>query len=379
VLVAEEDLFSSNGSRLPVRNRFHALCPYFAMFPESFAETWIERLTKPGDLVLDPFCGRGTAPFQALLMGRRAVGNDINPVAFCLTKAKSGAPLKSSVLGRIGRLESGFDARSWEPRKRSLPPFFQAAFSRVTLRQLLYLRDALDWRGSRVDAMIASLTLGSLHGESERYDTYLSNQMPRTISTKPDYSLRFWAQRGFTAPERDVFALLRDRTAYRYESTMPRGEAHVLNLDMRELSRADLPVPVKCVITSPPYLNVTDYGEDQWLRLWFLGGEPHPTRGVISRDDRHRNADSYWRLIADMWRMLSAIVAPRANIVVRLGGRGPEPDQLIAALSGTAKVASRRVRLVEYSVSEIARRQTDAFRPGTIGCRYEIDAVFSIA
>ena len=35
-----------------MRHRFHALCPYFAMFPESFVETWIDRLTKPGDLVL---------------------------------------------------------------------------------------------------------------------------------------------------------------------------------------------------------------------------------------------------------------------------------------------------------------------------------------
>ena len=59
-----------------MRNRFLSLCPYFAMFPESFAETWIERLTSPGQVVLDPFCGRGTTPFQAVLMNRRAIGVD---------------------------------------------------------------------------------------------------------------------------------------------------------------------------------------------------------------------------------------------------------------------------------------------------------------
>lgn len=128
----------------------------------------------------------------------------------------------------------------------------------------------------------------------------------------------------------------------------------------------------------PPYLNVTEFGEEQWLRLWFLGGETRPTRG-ISRDDRHRAADSYWRLIADMWRTLSAVLAPKASIVVRLGGQGLEPEQLTSALAGTAMVASRRVRMVEHSVSEIARRQTGAFRPGTIGCRHEIDALFTMA
>jgi hypothetical protein len=361
-----------------MRNRFHALCPYFAMFPESFAEMWIDRLTRPGDVVMDPFCGRGTAPFQALLMNRRAVANDINPVAFCLTKAKLGAPVKSSVLRRINELERGFVSRSWESRRRTLPRFFDVAFSRSTLRQLLYLRDSLNWRTSRVDAMVASLTLGSLHGESERYDTYLSNQMPRTISTKPDYSVRFWERHGYVAPERDVFKLLRNRAAYRYESVAPRGESQVFNLDMRELSRAQLLGPIKCVVTSPPYLDVTDFGEDQWLRIWFLGGESTANRNVISRDDRHRASDSYWRLIADMWRVISAIVAPKASVVVRMGGKGLEPDQLVAALSGAAQVAPRRVRIVEHSVSEIARRQTDAFRPGTTGCRHEVDALFTV-
>jgi hypothetical protein len=349
------------------------------MFPESFSEAWIERLTKPGDVVLDPFCGRGTAPFQALLMDRRAIGNDINPVAFCLTKAKLAAPARASVMRRINELERAFDARSWEPRRRVLPLFFQVAFSRSTLRQLLYVREALDWRRSRVDAMVASLVLGSLHGESEKYDTYLSNQMPRTISTKPDYSVRFWERHGFVAPDRDLFALLRDRTTYRYESEVPRGDARVFNLDMRELSRVKSLGQAKCVVTSPPYLNVTDFGEDQWLRIWLLGGVPRPTRGVVSRDDRHRGADNYWRLIADMWRMLSAVVAPRASVVVRLGGKGLEPEQLVAALAGTAKVAPRRVRMVEHSVSEITRRQTDAFRPGATGCRHEIDALFSVS
>src|ERR1700693_3966210 len=99
------------GTNWNMRNRFHALCPYFAMFPESFAETWIERLTRPGDLVLDPFCGRGTAPFQALLMDRKAAGNDINPVAYCVSRAKLGAPAEASVHRRIARLQGEFEPR----------------------------------------------------------------------------------------------------------------------------------------------------------------------------------------------------------------------------------------------------------------------------
>jgi len=58
---------------------------------------------------------------------------------------------------------------------------------------------------------------------------------------------------------------------------------------------------VKLVITSPPYLDITDYHEDQWLRLWFLGGAAKPVTGQ-GKDDRHRRIDAYWQFLRDAWK-----------------------------------------------------------------------------
>ncbi len=69
------------------------------MFPESFAERWIKRLTKPGETVLDPFSGRGTTALTALLCGRNAISSDVNDVAICLTKAKTSPPPPAPVEG----------------------------------------------------------------------------------------------------------------------------------------------------------------------------------------------------------------------------------------------------------------------------------------
>lgn len=361
-----------------MRNRFHALCPYFAMFPESFAEHWINKLTKPRDLVLDPFCGRGTAPFQALLMGRRAMGNDVNPVAFCITRAKTNAPTYDAVMKRLRRLEDVFVADDWERQRQRMPRFFKVGFSPTTLRQLLYLRHELAWRTSKVDCMIAALVLGSLHGESERSPSYLSNQMPRTISTKPDYSVRFWEARGLVAPRREAFDLIRSRLRFRYESERPSGQAAVRLGDMRDLHRVELDGPVRCVITSPPYLDTTNFEEDQWLRLWFLGGPPKPSPGRLSRDDRYDTADQYWRLIGDMWRTLGQIVDPGAYVVVRIGGKKLTPRQIIDGLEGTAYFAGRKVKLVTHEVSPMQRRQTRSFRPGNVGLANEVDCVFRV-
>ena len=218
---------SDKGPSVAMRHRFHSLCPYFATFPESFAETWIDRLTRKGEFVLDPFSGRGTTAFQALLMGRKAVACDVNDVAFCLTHAKTHAPSLRSLRRRIAQLEADFDARRWCRSAEAKTEFFQFAFQRRTLQQLLYLRNSLRWRTNRADGMIAALVLGSLHGEMDKSSAYLSNQMPRTIATKPGYSVRFWKERGLQPPRRDVFDKLRDRASFRYETAPPIGEAMV--------------------------------------------------------------------------------------------------------------------------------------------------------
>jgi len=357
------------------RNRFHALCPYFAMFPESFAERWITELTRPGDVVLDPFSGRGTTALSALLLGRRAVACDTNDVAYCLTRAKTSAPTLRGLKRRINNLENKYDPDTWRKEARQCDPFFHLAFSRRTLAQLLYLRRVVRWEKQSLDAMVASLVLGSLHGDNRPRSNYLSNQMPRTISTKPAYSLRFWQERGLRPPDRDVFAVLYKMAAFRYKTPPPSGEARVLHDDMRKLAwhKDTLPGPIRCVVTSPPYFNLTSFEEDQWLRRWFLGGPSHPTINRISPDDRHRFHDSYWRFISDIWRVLGQVMAPRSHVVIRIGSKRVDTDHLERMLTASSRFARRRVKLAGKEISKLKNRQTPAFRPGSTGCTVELD------
>jgi len=364
-----------------MRHRFHALCSYFAMFPESFAERWIQELTRRGDTILDPFCGRGTAPFQALLMGRQAVGCDTNAVAYCVSRAKTNAPAVGYVLRRIDELEELFDGRRGRAEVGSLPEFFRYAFHPDTLAQLLHLRRELDYMGSTTDCMVTALILGSLHGEMDRSSRFLSNQMPHTISTKPAYSVRFWRERRLKAPQRDAFEVLREQARFRYASDRPSGRASVFHMDMRDLPRCQdiVQKSIRCVITSPPYFDVTNYAEDQWLRLWFLNGPAHPAVGSRGSDDRHSSLDRYWSLLADMWRSLGLVLSRNADVVIRVGATRVSPKQLVSGLEGVAKASRRKVRLVSSAVSQISGRQTDSFRPGSTGCKVEVDCHFRVA
>ncbi len=159
------------------------------MFPETFVEKHLAASPHRG-VVFDPFCGRGTAVFQALLRDRAAAGGDSNPVAFCVSGAKCDPPRRSEVEARLAELRTAFREVDDGGGGEAHTEFFGLCFHRDTLPQILYLRSILDWRRRKDDRFIAALCLGALHGESHRSPNYFSNRMPRTISTKPDYSVR---------------------------------------------------------------------------------------------------------------------------------------------------------------------------------------------
>jgi hypothetical protein len=352
------------------------------MFPESFAEEWIAQTTKAGDTVLDPFAGRGTAPFQALLMGRKAIGGDINPVAYVLTGAKVRKPSRVRVSRRLDQLRTeSRRQRAASEMASELPPFFRRAFYPSTLRQLLFLRRRLDWRGSDVDRFIAALALGSLHGEMDKSHSYFSNQMPRTISTKPRYSLAFWNKHGLWPRKRDVFDILDHRSAFRFASPGPDRRGQVFLSDARRLSAEASRArgAVALLLTSPPYLDVTNFTEDQWLRLWFLGGSPQPA-GTRASDDRHETAARYWAFICSAWKGIRPLLARRSHLVCRLGGRGLQAEAIRDALQASTVFLARRAELVSCEVSEIPphRRQAAVFRPGANGYRFEVDLHFRL-
>jgi len=54
---------------------------YWGRKPANVIRQYIAQYSRPGDLVLDPFCGSGVTLFEALALGRNAVGYDLNPVA----------------------------------------------------------------------------------------------------------------------------------------------------------------------------------------------------------------------------------------------------------------------------------------------------------
>ena len=283
---------------------FHPMCSYLASFPAALTHAFIARYSRPGDVVLDPFSGRGTTPLQACAEGRIGVGNDLNPFAQLLTAAKVAPATRAQTATRLAQLRLGWNAQSgaWlglgtrvtsDPTSpaalvpaagssagpsdgvETVPAEVALAFHPRTLGQLLFVRSSLQLDDA-TDRFLAAAITGILHGKSA---SYLSVLMPNTFSMAPRYVRDFAARTGFASPDRDVFDGLSKKLDRLFRQPPPPTTGIALLGDARDvapraraaLRAAGRPDRARLVVTSPPYLRVVKYGYYNWLRTWFLG------------------------------------------------------------------------------------------------------------
>jgi hypothetical protein len=374
---------------------YHPMCSYLASFPAALAHAFIARYTRPGDVIMDPFCGRGTTPLQACASGRIGVGNDLNPLAHVLTGAKVDPPAGRELEARLAglRLEWSFEPGGWidlaetvargaaapVPRAGSLanasrgsepvPPEVALAFHPRTLGQLLFVRSRLDL-DNRTDRFLAAALAGILHGKRPGY---LSEVMPNSFSMAPGYVRDFAARTGFASPERDVFTLLAAKLRRLSRDGRPAAPGLALLGDARDagpraraaLHARALPDRARLVLTSPPYLRVLKYGYYNWLRTWFLGFSAAEIDATL--DDAHRR-EPYLVFLREVLAGLRPALADDAVVALVLGDveaeRGrPAPGGLPIGLADEAWEGAARPE--GYRLAGVARDEIAAPRKMT--------------
>jgi site-specific DNA-methyltransferase (adenine-specific) len=310
---------------------FHPMCSYLASFPAALAHAFIARYSRPGDVVLDPFSGRGTTPLQACAEGRIGVGNDLNPFAHLLTASKVEPATRAAASTRLAALRLGWNAEStdWttlaraivaDPAGAAIPPEVALAFHPDTLAQLLFVRSTLRL-DDRTDRFLAAAISGILHGKSA---SYLSELMPNTFSMAPRYVREFAARTAFASPRRDVFDGLSAKLDRLFRQPMPATEGVALLGDARDVAARTMrglrergrPDRARLVVTSPPYLRVVKYGYYNWLRAWFLGFDARTIDATL--DDAHHR-EPYLAFLRDVLSDLRTVLTDDAVVVLVIG------------------------------------------------------------
>lgn len=247
---------------------------YRACFKPQLPRFFIERLTRPGDTVYDPFMGRGTTVIEAALMGRRPFGCDINPLSRLLVMPRLSPPTLAEVAERLAILDL---ERSLETRAELLVFYHPRTLVQITnLREYLLARQS-DRTLDNVDSWIRMVATNRLTGHSRGFFSVYT--LPPNQAVSVDAQRKINERRGQVPPERDVKQMILRKTRSLL-SKLQENEVRVLRtaacapLLVTGSSDHTPEIPsesVTLVVTSPPFLDTVDYQADNWLRSWFNG------------------------------------------------------------------------------------------------------------
>lgn len=278
---------------------------YRACFKAQLPQFFIERLTSPGDIVFDPFMGRGTTPVQAALMGRKAFGNDVNPLSILLTRPR----LRPIDLNAVERTLRSIDLGKGEIQREDLFAFFHPE----TLRQMEALRHWIFQTApldeNAVDATadwIRMVAINRLSGHSPGF--FSGRSMPPNQAVSIKAQLRINEKLGVSPPERDVAAIiLKKSKSLLRNGSVTRPIASCLQSGSAWHVPAIPDHVVDLTVTSPPFLDIVQYSADNWLRCWFAGIDPEAVA-----IDMHRSEQ-------DWTSMVGRVLTEQARIL-RIGG-----------------------------------------------------------
>lgn len=244
----------------------HRWYSYVEGFSGNFVKEILTSIQRrhPLKLVLDPFCGSGTTLVEACFKGIPSVGYDINPFLVFVSSIKTSMPIKSNTLShRIEYVRERCNLFKNDPDLSSLPNISslfsnENVFPSRVLKKLFFLKKSIDKIKEDEIRNLLTLAVSSIIVEVSHY------------RRGPDLALKRHKHSDAPVFERFFEKSLQILNDINYISREETGTAKVFCGDSRNLSNI-LDETVDLVITSPPYLNGTNYFRNTKLELWFNG------------------------------------------------------------------------------------------------------------
>lgn len=291
-------------------NRLHEIS-YRACFKAQLPEFFINLLTEDGDVVYDPFMGRGTTPIQAALMGRQPAGNDINPLSELLTRPRLFPPPLTEVVTRLQEIQ--WPASEHEPH--DLLTFYHPR----TLAQIVTLRDWLLKREAagtldRVDDWIRMVALNRLTGHSSGFFSVYT--LPPNQAVSVDSQRKINERRNQIPPVRDVptIILKKSRVLLSQVPNVLRQITPILSTSEASNTPQLEDGSVDLVVTSPPFLDIVQYAKDNWLRCWFAGIDSRTVPVAM-----HRTVEDWTAFVRKTFYELGRTVRSGGHVCFEVG------------------------------------------------------------
>ncbi len=264
-VVTRDEQRPLSGTFRPNKNEpVHRWFPYLEGYSRQLVEYEL-RNRQAGEVVYDPFGGSGTTPLTAVMNGLDGLYSEINPVMSLIAQTK----MKSTALAMDGELDLS-RLRNWQERFRGLDVVglkahenrslgdFDRFFDEDALLGIHVMREFIEEESDDLIRDLLKVVLASIVVPVSRMirrgDLRFANDRERA---KNVYPFKETAIAKFGELINDLSGVPRARPGY----------FAFVSEDVRD---SDLRECVDVVVTSPPYLNGTNYFRNTKLEMRVL-------------------------------------------------------------------------------------------------------------
>lgn len=291
---------------------------YRACFKPQLPRFFISLLTRKGDVVYDPFSGRGTTVIEAGILGRSVVANDINPLSRVMTEPRFFPPDLAQVEKRLALIP-----KEGSRADLDLSMFYHPGTEQeiAALREYLLVKKETH-RDDMIDRWIAMVATNRLTGHSRGFFSVYT--LPPNQAVSPQSQEKINRKRRQEPEYRDTRqiiltktkSLLRTLTEDEKRNLERAGKgARLLSEDARNTT--EIPdASVQLTVTSPPFLDIVQYREDNWLRCWFNGLDEN---SIGKRITMARTIEGWSSVMGQVFCELFRITRPGGYVAFEVG------------------------------------------------------------
>ena len=303
-------------SKQRVANSLHEIS-FRACFKPQLPRFFIERMSQPGDFVYDPFSGRGTTLIEAALLGRIPLGCDVSPLSPIMTFPRLHPPFLEEVEERLTLIDLNESV--------SYPEELLVFYHQKTLKQICALRGYFFDREREgnlddVDKWIRLVAINRLTGHSSGFFSVYSLPPNQAVSVESQQKINL--KREQVPPLRDVkkIILKKSKSLLKECNEEVRWQLKTVASRARILTQTAEAIPqiqagsIHLAVTSPPFLDVVNYAQDNWLRCWFCGIDPEVVPITMSK-----KVEDWQEVMTSVFKEFKRVLKPGGHVAFEVG------------------------------------------------------------
>jgi len=248
-------------------NNIHEIS-YRACFKPQLPNFFITRLTNKWDWIYDPFMWRWTTLIEWALLGRNVIWNDVNPLSIILTEPRLVIPKYDEIEKRLDQIDL---TKEINVDKVNLYMFF----SKKTLIQLVNLKNYFIEKEKKgeldiIDKWIRMVATNRLTGHSSVFFSVYTLPPNQAVSRERQVIIN--KKRNQQPEDKDIKKLILRKTRQLLKDCDAIAYPKINYLLLNKVAKYTSEIPnnfIKLIVTSPPFLDVVNYSQDNWLRCWF--------------------------------------------------------------------------------------------------------------